>query len=47
MINNIPLNFPNRVCSAIISHYHKEGGGNIISGTTSIVKAPAILIEYE
>ena len=47
MINSIPINCPKRVRAAITSHYHKEGENNIISCTTSLIKAPAILIEYD
>ena len=49
MINRRPLNIPppTTVCPTITAHYHKEGWQNVLQGTTSLVKAPAILIEYE
>ena len=49
MINHRPLNLPppDTVCATITAHYRKEGWQNVLQGTTSLVKAPAILVEYE
>lgn len=51
MINRRPLNIPpskkNTVCTTITAHYRKDGWQNVLQGTTSLVKAPAILVKYE
>lgn len=47
MIRQQILNSPPHVCAAILTHYHKEAVSNIIQSTSSLIKAPAVMIEYD
>lgn len=47
-MNNVrAINCPPQISATITAHYRKEGFGNILHGTSSMIKAPAILVEYE
>ena len=38
---------PYGICGSLTAHYHKEGVSNFMQGTKSLIKAVAILIEYD
>lgn len=48
MTEQIPVNTPPcGVAKTVTAHYRKDGTSNILSDTSSLMKAQAVLLRYE